>query len=313
MPGPAFRPALVELSQGSIRPAMKEDLEVEDMDLPVVDPADILTVGQTPYQLRFTTDMMVVLAGSADMRRNWTKLLQSLRDREGTVVDVSSDIMAYTNQEALKAVREGPLDVRAGHVHMVLRGQGVWPVVLSVESWLRDAVTVAETKEHQYAALTLWCLAVANVGGEEAIRNVLQHAEAWSRFDLGESACSGGGNMTIARVMVKRAFAKAEGLWTDVLLSIDRASSDVFWDWRRVDFGCRVHATGRCPAKRFELILPAIGRPVCLELVKDEKTGNCVNCGLWDHGDGEPSDDEWEELFAEVEKRHRLSRRTSIT
>jgi len=244
---------------------------------------------------------MVRLAGSADVRRNWVKVLQSLRDREGTVVDVSSDILSYTNSEALKAVREGPLDVRVGHVHMVLRDTASWPVVLSVESWLRDAVTMAETREHKYSALTLWSLVVANVGGEEAIRSVAQHAEAWSRFDVAECSCSGGGNMTEARVMAKRALSKYECLWADVLLAVERASVEVFWDWRRVDAGCLRHPTGGCVKRKFSPLLPSVGKPYCTQLVKDEKTGNCVNCGLWDHGGGEGSDEEWEELVESIE------------
>ena len=294
------RPALVSMKQGRVAPVEKLDIEFDDADLPVVDPASILRVGENPANLSFTTDMMELLSDSADVNKRWLQLLQSLRDREGTVEDVTAEFLAYEDQEMLRLAKTGILDVKAIHVHTSVRQRVAPPITVCVESWLRDAVTVADRRSTKLAAVKLWCLHMANATGGEAIRDVLRRMEIWTSFDVTAASCSGQGNSSTAATAVKRAFAYYDNIWADVIMAVDVCSLDILWDWRRSEKECRMHPGGKCPGRRSRPTLPPVARSTCTQLVKDPGTGKCVNCGLWDHGGGSIDDDD-EELWQLVQ------------
>lgn len=243
----AARPALVALKQGYAEPRPVDEGWDDDMPIPIVNPAEILTVGSGKQAIRFNVDQMCTLAGMVDVRKRWAKLGEVLRsDREGTLFDVTANMINFEDQAALTQVRTGELDVRTEHVFMALRGVAEWPTVLSVEAWLRDAIMIAERAEVQSAAVTLWCLVVAEAVGEEGIRDVFELVGCWAEHDLVKESCSGGASEMLAAVAVKMAFVRGESLWVDVMIAVDEASVECFWDWRRVEKGCRVHPNGKC-------------------------------------------------------------------
>lgn len=297
MPGIAARPALVTMKQGAAELQASQDEAWDDgLELPIVDPAHILTTESRNGGVKFTIDQMVTLGEMGDINRRWIKLLQSLRDREGTLVDITADMMAYEDQAALTRVRTGPLDVRTQHVFCSLHGTASWPTVLAVECWLRDAILAAEKVIVQKAALTLWCLVVARAVGEEGTREVLQRAEVWYGFDVGAASCSRGGNDMVAAVALRQATGYKEFLWTKVMLAVDNASSECFWDWRRVENNCLVHGSKKCPpgghtVQRYSMSIG--GESCCNNPAFDERGGVCVNCGWAANDDFE----DWEDVL----------------
>lgn len=250
MPGSVARPArpaLVTMRQGPAEIQVVDEGWDDEMPLPIVDPADILTVGSAPGGVKFTVDQMMTLGSMCDVKRRWDKLMETLAEkRERTLFDITADMLAYEDEAALTRVRTDPLEVRSEHVFMALRGAASWPTVLAVEAWLRDAVMMAEMRKEQRVALTLWCLVVAEAVGEEGIREVCSCAAKWWGYSIKDAACSGGATEMYAAIAAKRAYACEEYLWTEVLELVEESSSDCFWDWRRVQTSCRIHGNGKC-------------------------------------------------------------------
>jgi hypothetical protein len=245
----ASRPALVSMSSNTVR--VEDEHWDDDMALPVVDPANILTTESTEGKggIPFTIDQMMAMGEMRMTNDSWMKIIMSLGDREGTVLDITADMLAYENQEALAAVRRTghPLDVKTHHVFAALTGQSTWPTTLSVESWLRDAVINAGRPREQKAALMLWGIVVAKAVGEEAIRNVVVQTSTWYNFVEEKHTCSKGGSEGVAVVVSASAKLYKEFLWLKIVEEIEDASAQSFWDWRRVDYGCFEHGCGKCP------------------------------------------------------------------
>jgi hypothetical protein len=223
----------------------------DDMVLPVVNPADILTTESNVGKggIPFAIDQMVAMGEMRMTNDSWMKIIRSLGDREGTVYDMTADLLGYEDQEALSAVRrpESPLDVKTHHVFTALTGQSTWPTTLSVEYWLREAVMTAGRPREQKAALMLWGIVVAKAVGEEAIRDVVATTASWYNFHEEDAVCSKGGSEGVAFIVSASARLYREYLWLKVLEEIEDASAQAFWDWRRVVYGCYRHGCGKCP------------------------------------------------------------------
>ena len=219
--------------------------EESDFDLPVVDPAELSVPGDKK-PIPFTTSQMVALAEMRGANDEWRKLVQELSGREGTMVDVSEDILGYEDQASLREAREGPLRVEATHVMAALRGHASWPAFVGVECWLRDAIQVEQTTRHRVAAVKLWCLCIAKVSSPEAARWVVEATVNWAAYNVDDAQCSGKGSDMVATVAWKRAMMYKEWMWTVVMLASDRMSSEVLWDWRKFDRSCHTHAKLEC-------------------------------------------------------------------
>lgn len=251
------RPALAEMTQP--RAAPKQFGEVDDDDvLPVVDPATLLKKGDPCPPL--TTHQANLMAEVGITNERWLKLLTSLAHREGTVFDITADMLAYEDQGMLTKVREGGmLDVRVIHLHQCVDGSATWPVVLAVEYWLREGVMMAADEVTRMAHVKLWCLVTAMAVGEEAVRGVALALEGWYTFDKYDAACSGKSNEMIAKVSMMRSRLCYEYMWSQVMLSLERASGQVFWDWRRTEQKCWVHEGLECEKHGWtsaDLVLP---------------------------------------------------------
>jgi|ERR1700761_795735 len=247
MLGAAARPALVTLMQGPGNVTAADEFWDDDMALPVVSPAEILTLGGKVESVRFTVDQMITIGEMRTTNDSWLKILMSLRDREGTVLDVTREMLEYEDQESLRSVRHGVLDVYTSHVFCALHGTSTWPTTLSVESWLRDCLMSNDRGRSQKAALILWCIVVSRAVGEEAIRDVVRAVHEWFSFSEFDAACSRGGTECSAKIALVEARLYKEHLWVKVLSNVERASADAFWDWRRADLACHVHGCGLCP------------------------------------------------------------------
>ena len=188
----------------------------------------------------------MTVAGTRRVREEWVRLLGELRDREGTIVDVTADMMAFEDQRALSAVRDTPLEVRTNHLFLVLQGLSAWPATLSVEGWLRQALASVASVE-RLAVLMLWGVVVAKAVGPEGIREVALAAESWKRLDMCKLGCSGRSDSVVAKAAHLQASAIEAAQWSRVLLAVDRASVECFWDWRRATMECCVHPKIDCP------------------------------------------------------------------
>ena len=267
------RPALVTMKQGRAEPQPADGGWDEELSMPVVNPAEILTLDTKPSDYLLTTDRMVMTSQRSVVTKRWAKLYEELSgDREGTVYDPTADIIAYEDQESLKEVRMGYLEVMVDHLMAAINGTGTWPTVLAVESWLRDAVMMSERVTEKKASVQLWVIVVAEVAGAEAIREVIHCMGRFSMFRMEREACSGKSTHMYARAATKRALAIGELLWADVMLAVESVSADVFWDWRRADVGCFVHGSMNCSREPYPRRYPKF-------------MGGCVRCGL-------PSEDE---------------------
>jgi len=285
------RPALIEMKQPRAAPSQFGVVD-EDDELPIVDPATLLKKGDQCPAL--TSHQVCLLSATTIVNNRWQDLLRSLADREGTILDVTADMLAYEDQTMLKKVRSGGvLDVRVPHLYQSLHGNAPWPTVLAVESWLRDGVMAAGDEESRLSHVKMWCLVVGSAVGEEAVRSVALSLEGWYAFDKHDAACSGRSNEMIAKVSYIRSRLCHEYMWTQVMLSLEKASGEVFWDWRRTEKHCFVHTKLQCEKKGWgtaDLVLP---RPA------DESDFFEFIRG-WDElvqtRDGCIDGDEWEEL-----------------
>jgi hypothetical protein len=245
----AARPALVTMSQapaGSLRAV--DDFWDDDVQLPVVDPESILKVekGSNCELPRFNVDTMVAMSEMKMVNSVWVKLLMSLNEREGTVLDVTPTLLGYEDQEALTRVRKGVLDVKTSHVFCAVSGTSTWPTTLAVESWLRDVLVSMGRGRSQTAALKLWSIVLSRAVGEEAIRDVIRATNEWNSFDVYDASCSRGGTGGSAHIAFAEAKLYKEYLWLNVLSCVEQASADSLWDWRRSELACHVHGCGKC-------------------------------------------------------------------
>lgn len=259
MPAAPVRSPLVSMSQGragdKIAPADSDD---EGLDIPIVDPVALHRVGEK-VELPLTLQFCEAVADTKFMRERWVSVLQTLTAREGTVLDITEAMMSYEGQAALTAVRTGSLKVTQYQLHSALMNSAKWPVVLAVESWLRDSVMMAEDDRARLTAAKLWCLVMVGAVGEEAVRAVALHLESWYAFDRNSASCSGRGSQMIARVAYMRSMLCADYMWTQVMLAVEQASSDALWDWRREVKRCYIHPKLDCEKKAWEtadLVLP---------------------------------------------------------
>lgn len=239
------RTSLGPLRQGRASPVSSDIDELDD--IPVVNPA-LLTGRVNREDLpMLTVDMVKLVSSSTEFENRWANLLRSLAQREGTVFDITAEMMGYGDQAALTAIRKSKLDVRSNDLVVALADRAEWPILLMVESYLRDGAVVAVDRGTRLAFVKMWCAVVATNVGEEAIRAVALALELWFGFDVRGASCSGNGTEGIAMVSGLRCRAYHEYLWSNVLLALERQSNDVYWDWRRVSGLCHVHITGRCP------------------------------------------------------------------
>jgi hypothetical protein len=220
--------------------------EEEDFDIPIVDPAEIGVIGERKV-IPFSVSQMVTMGEMRSVKESFEKLVQCLNDREGTIVDVTEDILGYHDQVSLTEARQIHEEIECHHVGAAVRGEASWPTLIRVESWLRDGIQMEDVPRNRAAAIRLWCLSMAVVAGPESVRKVVEATTEWVKYDLRDAQCSGGGSDMIARVAWKRAMLYSDWLWTGVMFAVDRASSDVLWDWRRTDRACYTHACARCP------------------------------------------------------------------
>ena len=243
---PSSRPALVEMRQGRIYPVLDVGETEEGWDIPIVDPSTLPTVGQKPKAVPFSLDQMVTVGSMKEAHTRWAKIVQTLRDREGTVYDITGDMLSCEDQTSLTAVREGRILVYADHVFAAVRGTATWPTVLAVESWLRDALMMSEEEKIRKVAVMLWSVVTANAVGAEAIRAVVHHCEQWTGFDVRAALCGGKCTEIVSAVLKRRAYCAHDHLWTNIMLAVDRASEEAFWDWRCAPRKCWLHQEGKC-------------------------------------------------------------------
>lgn len=232
--------------------ALKRSMTCEeaDYDIPVVDPAEIHCPGEKP-RIPFTQSQMLSLGEMRGTNDRWRQLVQSLGEREGTIYDVSGDIIGYEDQASLTEARvQATVDVEATMVFAALRGTASWPDTIRVECFLRDSIMVESTCRSRVAALKLWGIVVATISGPEVIRRVVEMANDWAKFKPEEAQCSDRGTDMVAHVAWRRATAYQDYLWTNVMLAVDVASADVFWDWRRVSKSCFAHSALECGEKK---------------------------------------------------------------
>ena len=275
------RKPLGSVKQGRVWLETATEVPEEDL-LPVVDPATILRVGDPCPPL--TVQYAVCQSQARDTNDRWVQLLQSLGAREGTVLDVTGEMLAYEDYAALTRVRTGALDVRTAHLYSSLVGKAGWPTVLAVESWLRDGVAAERDNLTRLALAKLWCCVLAQAAGEEAVRSVAVKLESWWGFDVQHASCSGRSSYMIDRVSRVRALLVKESMWTEVQLALEEASNDVLWDWRRVDLSCSVHPSLEC-----EKIGWWKGDLVLQTEATCDDFSSLVNG--WNEVDGEASDD----------------------
>lgn len=240
------RQALADITHGRHAALMRTmTCEETDFEVPVVDPAELSLPGEKKA-IPFTVSQMVSLGEMRGTNDQWAKLVQTLGDREGTVVDITEDIMGYHDQASLTEAKQGPVMLEAPDVFAALRGQASWPTLIRVECWLRDVIQVEQIARHRVAALKLWSICIAMVGGPEALREVVGATTDFVRYDIKEAQCSGRGSDMVATVAWKRAMLYNEWLWTGVMMSVERMSRDVLWDWRKVDRSCYTHVKLDC-------------------------------------------------------------------
>ncbi len=208
-----------------------------------------------------TVEMVNKLASSTELENQWLKALESLAHREGTVLDITEDVLGYSDQSELTAVREGVLDVRCSDLFLALERQATWPAVLSLESFLRDGAVAAVNTKTRLGMVKVWCVVVAMNAGEEVIRPVALALELWFGLDVRSLSCSGNGTESIAMVAGMRARAYCEYLWSCVLLAVEEQSNEAFWDWRRTGRLCHVHATARCPTSTWSGAMLSVPHP----------------------------------------------------
>ena len=239
----------MEMAQGGCGLVPADECWDDDLELPIVDPSTMLTLGSKGEQggARLTTTDMNTIAEMRMYRDQWVKIISSLQDREGTLLDITADMMAYEDQDALRDVRFKPLDVRTSHMFSALSGTATWPTVLAVESWLRDCMMTTVIGRHDVNAAMLWCIVVARAVGEEGIRDVARRMNEWYSFDVKEAMCSRGGTDATATIAMNTARMYKEFLWLKVLEQVESCSVEAFWDWRRADYGCMRHGCGKCP------------------------------------------------------------------
>lgn len=241
------RPVLADITHGR-NLALKRSMACEeaDFDIPVVDPAELSKLGEKKT-VPFSVSQMVALGEMRGTNDQWRKLVQTLSDREGTVIDVTEDILGYHDQASLTEARQVHADIEATHVCAALRGNASWPTFVRVESWLRDGIMAEQVPRHRAAALRLWSICLASVAGPEALRKVVEATTEWVTYDVKDAQCSGRGSDMIATVAWKRALLYSDWLWTGVMFAVDRASAEVLWDWRKTERACYTHAHVDCP------------------------------------------------------------------
>lgn len=241
------RTALEEIRQGRAH-ALKRSMagEEADFEIPVVDPAEISVPGERKV-IMFTTSQMMSLGEMRGTNDRWRQLVEALKSREGTIKDVSHDILENGDPVELIEARQGPLDVDVEMVFSVLRGRASWAELIRVECWLRDAVMMEQSARGRAAAVKLWAIALASYVGEEAIRQVVEKVGGWVVFKPEDEQCSGGGTDMVAQVAWRRAMSYHDYLWTAVMLAVDVASAEVLWDWRRSEHSCFTHSKLDCP------------------------------------------------------------------
>jgi hypothetical protein len=241
------RQPLSDITEGR-RAALKRSMacEEEDFDIPVVSPAEISLLGEKKV-IPFSVSQMQVMGEMRSVKDHFANLVQTLSAREGTVVDVTSDILAYHDHASLTEARQGLPQIESYHVGAAVRGDADWPTVIRVECWLRDSIQAEQGSRNRMAAIRLWCLCVASFAGPESVRKVVEATIDWGTYSLKDAQCSGGGSDMVATVAWKRAMLYADWMWTVVMLHVDRSSEEALWDWRRVDKACYTHAGARCP------------------------------------------------------------------
>ena len=279
------RPALVSLRQATVGDQVEKvmnvegERDVEDLDLPIVDPADLLR--PTFHSERLTLTSALSIGASSRVDRHWWNLLSELGSREGTELDMTPQFISYPDQQALTRARNGHVDLRGGHLESCLFCAAEIPSVLVVEHWLRDGIMIAFDKGQRLSLAKMWCVVVGRFAGAEAIRAVATRMEDWCKFDGKKWACSARSSEMVAKVASRRTHFYSEWLWTSVMMAVESSSEQVFWDWRRVQRGCEVHARLDCPIVAGDATGPT------LEAMVSGTNGD-------DEDDG--SERDWEEL-----------------
>lgn len=226
---------------------MKRSMTCEEVefDMPVVNPAEVRTLGEKK-RILFNVSQMLSLGEMRSTNDQWHKIRRELGEREGTVVDVTESILNYDDQASLREARRGPVDVDATQVVAAMRGHAEWPDFIRVECWLRDAMVYETSAQHRAAALKLWSISVASLASPEILRAVVEGTTKWAGYDVDSAQCSGRGSDLVAQVAWKRAMLYQEWLWADVLLAVERASLEMLWDWRKVEMSCFTHPKVDC-------------------------------------------------------------------